>query len=173
VHGSQSSCRKRNAGVYDFIHYKGSYNLDSILDREEHRPRRQIWERAMTTRAIQAYERITREVCRSWIAKADSLRGEPLDSTAFAELIAYDNMGKVGFGYDLKTVEAGRRDHMLQKMHRIMAGYGQVGDLVWPLGVLQDLGIQGEAAELESLILAMADRTEQASLDLLMLEVID
>lgn len=50
IHASKSGCRKRNAGLYNVLHYKGEYNLDSILDREEHRWRRQIWERAMTTK---------------------------------------------------------------------------------------------------------------------------
>lgn len=36
--------------MYNVIHYKGEYNLDTILDREEHRWRRQVWERAMTSK---------------------------------------------------------------------------------------------------------------------------
>lgn len=58
-------------------------------------------------------------------------------------------------------------------MHRIMAGYGQVGDLFWPIGIFQDLGIQGEATELESWTLAMADRTEQVSMSTLTARTVD
>jgi len=52
IHAAKSGCRKRNAGVYDVLHYNGAYNLDSILDREEHRWRRRVWERGMTTQGI-------------------------------------------------------------------------------------------------------------------------
>jgi len=50
IHSSKSGCEKLNAGVYDFISYQGEHNLDSILTREQHRPRRMVWERAFTTK---------------------------------------------------------------------------------------------------------------------------
>ena len=50
IHSSKSKCTKRNAGIYNVIHYKGERNIDAILDPEEHRPRRQVWERAMSTK---------------------------------------------------------------------------------------------------------------------------
>lgn len=50
IHARDSGCRKLNAGIYDVIHFKGAHNLNSVLTREEHGPRRKIWERAFTTK---------------------------------------------------------------------------------------------------------------------------
>lgn len=50
IHARDSRCRKLNAGIYDVIHFKGAHNLNSVLSREEHGPRRKIWERAFTTK---------------------------------------------------------------------------------------------------------------------------
>lgn len=50
IHMRDSGCRKLNAGVYDVIHFEGEYNLDSIMTREEHAPRRKVWERAFSTK---------------------------------------------------------------------------------------------------------------------------
>lgn len=48
IHASKSGCSKRGTGVYDVVNYKGESNLDSMVHHEDHRWRRQVWERAMT-----------------------------------------------------------------------------------------------------------------------------
>lgn len=93
--------------------YKGEANLDSIFDREEHRYRRQVWERAMTTKAISGYETTTREVCHIWLKKVSEFKGAPINTSLFSLLVSFDNMGKVDFSLEFGTLEAGKEDLML------------------------------------------------------------
>lgn len=51
IHGAQAKTSKKNT-FYDFVNYHGAQNLDSILNREEHRWRRQVWDRAMNGKGI-------------------------------------------------------------------------------------------------------------------------
>lgn len=50
IHAGKNRCTKRNVAIYSIVHYKGEPNLDSIMDWTQHRWRRQVWERSMTTK---------------------------------------------------------------------------------------------------------------------------
>ncbi|KAK4447358.1 Tryprostatin B 6-hydroxylase [Podospora aff. communis PSN243] len=157
IHASKSGCRKRNAGVYNVIHYKGEYNLDSILDREEHRWRRQVWEKAMTTKCLANYETSTRSVCNTWLRKIASSEGKPIDTSLFSLLITFDHMGKIGYSHDFGTVEAGKENRMLDLLEVMFGQIGQLGELTWPIALMKSLGVGGEAAEFDALACQMAD----------------
>lgn len=49
MHGAGSACSKRNS-AYESIQYNGHSNLDTILNHQEHRWRRQIWDKAFSTK---------------------------------------------------------------------------------------------------------------------------
>lgn len=49
IHGAHSKCSKRNT-LYETMGYNGCPNLDSMLDRGDHRWRRQVWDKAMNTK---------------------------------------------------------------------------------------------------------------------------
>jgi len=165
IHAAKSGCRKRNAGVYNVVHYKGEYNLDTILDREEHRWRRQVWERAMTTTALAGYEASTREVCRSWLNKVASFNGRPIDTSLFSRLITFDHMGKIGFTHEFHTVDDGKENHMLRLLEVLFGQVAQLGELAWPIAILQGFNVGGESAEFDELAKQMTDRREQDDTD--------
>ncbi|KAK0641738.1 cytochrome P450 [Cercophora newfieldiana] len=162
IHAAKSGCRKRNAGVYNVVHYNGAYNLDSILDREEHRWRRQVWERAMTTKALTVYEQSTREICHTWLSQLAgfSSKGTAVDTSLFSLLITFDHMGKIGFSHDFKTIEAGKENRMLDLLEVMFGQLGQLGELAWPVALMKSLGVGGDAGEFEGLTREMADRRE-------------
>ncbi|KAK5651342.1 hypothetical protein OQA88_12575 [Cercophora sp. LCS_1] len=162
IHASKSGCRKRNAGVYNVVHYNGAHNLDSILDREEHRWRRQIWERAVTSKALGVYENSTREICHTWLAKLAALEGKPINTSLFSLLITFDHMGKIGFSHDFGTIEAGKENRMLDLLEVMFGQIGQLGELVWPVALMKSLGVGGDAAEFDELTRQMADRRVEA-----------
>ncbi|KAK0610800.1 cytochrome P450 [Immersiella caudata] len=162
IHASKSGCRKRNAGVYNVVHYKGEYNLDSILDREEHRWRRQVWEKAMTTKSLAAYEISTREVCNTWLRKIESAGGRPINTSLFSLLITFDHMGKIGYSHDFCTIEAGKENRMLDLLEVMFGQLGQLGELTWPIALMKSLGVGGDAAEFDKLTCQMADRRLEA-----------
>ncbi|KXX76972.1 Tryprostatin B 6-hydroxylase [Madurella mycetomatis] len=157
IHASKSGCRKRSTGMYDVLNYKGESNLVSMVHHEDHRWRRQVWERAMTKKEIDNYEPRTREVVHQWLQKLASSRGQPIDTSLFSLLITFDNMGKVGYSHDFNTIETGKENRML---HLLEVTFGQVaalGELCWPLALLQSLNVGGESAEFEQLARTLAD----------------
>lgn len=161
LHASKSGCRKRNAGVYNVITFKGEPNLDSILDREPHRWRRQVWERAMTTNALRSYEKSTREVCREWLDKlaSSSSENQPINTSLFSLLITFENMGRIGFAHEFGTLAAGKQDPMLKALEALFGGMAKMGELVWPVAIMQSLGVSSpEAEEFDRLTVEMADR---------------
>lgn len=49
VHGAGSRCSKRDT-PYEAVDYNGHPNLDTILNHQDHRWRRQIWDKAFSTK---------------------------------------------------------------------------------------------------------------------------
>ncbi|KAK0736749.1 cytochrome P450 [Apiosordaria backusii] len=162
IHLRESGCRKLNAGIYDVIHFKGEHNLNSILTREEHGPRRKIWERAFTTKALANYEPITREVCHTWLDKIASFNGTPINTSLFGLLLAFDHMSKVGFSHEFRSIEAGEENKMLHLLESLFGQFGKTGELCWPLSIAKDLNLGKEAAEFDQLTIEMADRRAAA-----------
>ncbi|KAK4653470.1 hypothetical protein QC762_506640 [Podospora pseudocomata] len=158
IHARDSGCRKLNAGIYDVIHFKGAHNLNSVLTREEHGPRRKIWERAFTTKALAIHEPKTREVCHRWLNKIASLNGQPINTSLFSLLIPFDHMGKVGFSYEFRSIEAGEENRMLHLLESLFGQFGRTGELCWPLSIAKDLNLGKESAEFDRLTMEMADR---------------
>lgn len=162
IHMRDSGCRKLNAGVYDVIHFEGEYNLDSIMTREEHAPRRKVWERAFSTKALAIHEPKTREVCHTWLAKVASFNGKPIDTSLFSLLIPFDHMGKVGFSHQFRSIEAGKEHRMLHLLESMFGKIGQMGELTWLLSIAQNLKLSKTAAEFDQLTMLMADRRAAA-----------
>lgn len=161
IHAGKSGCSKKDAGVYNHVHYNGEYNIDSIMNREEHRWRRQVWEKAMTTKSLGIYENSTREVCHTWLDKLSAVDGQPINSSLFSLLIGFDHMGKIGFSHEFHTIEEGRENRMLHLLESMFGQMGKLGELVWPLAILKDLNIGGEAAEFERLGRQLATQREK------------
>ncbi|KAK0747207.1 cytochrome P450 [Schizothecium vesticola] len=162
IHAAKSGCRKRDAGVYNVVHYNGAYNLDSILDREEHRGRRRVWERGMMTQALTTYETSTRQICHTWLSQLDvfSAEGRAINTSLFSLLVTFDHMGKIGFSHDFNTIEAGKENRMLDLLEVMFGQLGQLGELVWPVALMKSLGAGGDAGEFDRLTKTMADRRE-------------
>ncbi|KAH6977010.1 cytochrome P450 [Ilyonectria sp. MPI-CAGE-AT-0026] len=108
VHGLQSKCSKGNfCATMEYGHSR-VLNLDSIIDKAEHRARRQVWDRAFnkkgvfhgSSETIEAREQPIRSVIQQWLAKVDELSSRPINWTLFASLISFHITGHVGFSVD-------------------------------------------------------------------------
>lgn len=100
---------------------------------------------------------------RTWLQKVGAANGQPIDTSLFSLLITFDHMGKIGFSHEFKTIEAGKENRML---HLLEVTFGQVaslGELSWPLAMLKDMGVGGEAAEFDQLTRKMADTREKVT----------
>ncbi|KAK3998210.1 Tryprostatin B 6-hydroxylase [Cladorrhinum sp. PSN332] len=158
IHASKSKCRKKDAGVYNALESKGQYNLDGILTREEHRWRRQVWERAMSSKQLAIYEDRTRQVCHTWLDTLKSLNGTPINTTLYSNLLTFDHMGKIGFSHEFSTLQEGKHNDMLDYLQQMFGPMGRLGELIWPLAILKGLGLKGLEAEFDRLAQEMADR---------------
>ncbi|KAF9873728.1 cytochrome p450 [Colletotrichum karsti] len=151
LHGPQAKATKRNTGFYDALIAKGELNLDAISDNEMHRDRRRVWDQALGTKALERYEEETRSVLRTFLGRIEELEGKPVNTSLYAKLIPFDNMGRVAFSRDFGTVKEGREDRMLDIIETTFKLAARMGQTPWPLvflGSLPRFGLQREFEDL-------------------------
>ncbi|KAK5991698.1 Cytochrome P450 monooxygenase orf5 [Cladobotryum mycophilum] len=156
VHGAHSKCSKRRT-MYEVIHYNGALNLDSIMDRDEHRWRRQVWDKAIGTRSLETYEVYAREVMHEWLDKLQSLQGKPINTSLYSTLIPFENMGRMGFSTKFDSIAAGKEDPMLHLIEVMFASLGQLGQMTWPVVLLTALGANADYVSFERLACNLTD----------------
>ena len=111
--------------------------------------------------AIKSYENRTREVIRTWLDKLKSYDGSPIDTSLYSLLITFDNMGLIGFSHSFNTIQSGKENRTIQLLEVLFGQIGKIGELVWPLCLLKDLGLDGDAPEFEDLFCKMANERDQ------------
>ncbi len=89
----------------------------------------------------------------------------PVDTSLFSLLLTFDHMGKVGFTHEFNSLEAGKENRMLELLETMFGQLGQLGELVWPITIMQDLGVGGDGAEFEALTNKIADEREKVRLN--------
>ncbi|TID03657.1 Tryprostatin B 6-hydroxylase [Colletotrichum higginsianum] len=151
IHGPQAKSTKHNTGFYDELVTNGELNLDSLWHNEEHRDRRKVWDQALGSKALEKYEEETRAVLRTFLSRLDDLQGTPVNTTLYAKLIPFDNMGRVGYGRDFGTIHDGREDRMLDLIEFTFKLAARLGQTPWPLVLLARLPRTGMAKEFEDL----------------------
>lgn len=72
-------------------------------------------------------------------------------------------MGKVGYSHDFNTIEAGKENRMLHLLELMFGQVAALGELCWPLALLQSLNVGGESAEFEQLARTLADERARVS----------
>lgn len=72
-------------------------------------------------------------------------------------------MGKVGFSYEFRSIEAGEENRMLHLLESLFGQFGRTGELCWPLSIAKDLNLGKESAEFDRLTMEMADRRAAVS----------
>ncbi|ROT36739.1 cytochrome P450 [Sodiomyces alkalinus F11] len=162
IHGPQTRCSKKHAGTYDINRFRGEYNLDTLTDNALHRDRRKVWDQALNTKSLEGYESTTRAVIHDWLGRLDEVQGLPIDTSLYAKLIPFDNMGRVGFSTDFATVKEGREDRMLRMIEISFDVVARMGLVPWPLAFSQDLPRMGLQKEFEELAVRMTDMRIQA-----------
>jgi len=92
-----------------------------------------------------------------WLEKLQELEGKPVNTTLYSLLIPFENMGRMGFSKTFGAIKAGKENRMLHSMEVTYGSVGKLGQLGWPLMLLQDLGVSGPHTEFESLTIQLAD----------------
>ncbi|KAH8883039.1 cytochrome P450 [Thozetella sp. PMI_491] len=163
VHGAQSKCDKSDT-FYEFVTYKGELNIDSQPRREEHRWRRQVWDRALNSKKAQErYEEAAMEVTRDWmdtLSRASQLK-QPVNTSHYALLVSFDNIGKAGYSEEFGTVKSGTTPPLFNIMETCFKAAGQLGQLAWPLGILNSLGLDKDSVEFGNHTVRLVDKRLQ------------
>lgn len=79
-------------------------------------------------------------------------------------LIAYDNMGRMGYSVDFGSVRAGKEDRMLHLIEVTFATVGRLGQLTWPLEIAQRFRLSPEQEEFDKIAVRNADEREKVSI---------
>ncbi len=76
-------------------------------------------------------------------------------------LIPFDNMGKMGYSHDFRSVQAGKEDPMLSLMETTFGAIGQLGQITWPIKLAKDFNLSPEQTAFENLAIERADEREK------------
>lgn len=107
--------------------------------------------------ALEHYEASAREVTSDWLASLSATTGKPVNTSLYSLLIPFDNIGKVGYSHNFGTVKAGCENRLVGLMETNFKAAGRLGQLAWPLGIAQRLGLSRDVKEFDNLIESLAD----------------
>ncbi|RKU46919.1 hypothetical protein DL546_003487 [Coniochaeta pulveracea] len=139
VHGSNSKCTKRGLGTFEIFDWDGGFSLETIMDSDIHRERRRIWDRAQNPQAMAHYEICTRKAVRTWLAKVASVEGEAIEMSKAMLLVAFDNMGQIGFSKEFGATQKGEGTRWIHLMGALLEQIAILGGLTWPTLVARSL----------------------------------
>jgi tryprostatin B 6-hydroxylase len=165
IHGPHSQCSK--AGTpYEALTFNGEPNLDSMVDHDTHRWRRQIWDKALaSTTALNQYESTVRRVVQEWLAKINTLHGQsqPIDTSLFSVLIGMEIGGQVGYSKELGVVKVGKQNTLQHLLEQLFGGVSALGHLAWPIFLAQGLGYKGDLGKFEDAVIEMTEERDLKS----------
>ncbi|UKZ52617.1 hypothetical protein TrVGV298_006398 [Trichoderma virens] len=164
IHAASSQCSKKDT-AYEAINYKGYQNIETILTREEHRWRRQVWDKAFNTKTLESYESYAREVVYEWLGKMASLQGQRVNTSLYSLLIPFENMGRMGFSINFGSIQNGKEDPMLHYLEETLGSIGKLGAMWWPIALLNSIGGSRDHVEFQKLACRMVDKREKVADD--------
>jgi hypothetical protein len=164
VNGPGSKCSK--GSFYEPLSEQGEYPLAVTRDKAHHKQRRQVWDKAFSTKcrliscslsntqgltfpdlALKAYEHRVKSSVDDWLSQIASHEGDPMDISHWALLFVFDVMGKVGFSEEWGAVKDGRPNPTLHLLEALFTPLGRLGRWIWPIGLAVDTGLGNEERE--------------------------
>jgi hypothetical protein len=103
------------------------------------------------------YEKDTRTVARTWLDRLASIDGAPVEVTKAMLLVAFDNMGKIGFTKEFGSITKGEGTRWLNLLSALFEQLARLGGLPWPVLVAKTFGDLGEVTELSNISAEMAE----------------
>lgn len=164
VNGPGNKCGK--GSTYEPLHEHGQYALAVTRDKAHHKHRRQVWDRAFSTKgmatsyipltfqgltpinlALKAYEPRIKSSVEDWLSQIASNEGSPMEISHWALLFVFDVMGKVGYSEEWGAVKDGRPNTTLHLLEVIFTPLGRLGRWIWPISWVVDTGLGNEERE--------------------------
>lgn len=116
-----------------------------------------------TQPALAGYEVQTKSTLRDWFEVLDSKSKTPLDVSLYSILIAFDNVGRIGYSREWGVVKAGKEDRMLELLGASFKPMGKMGRVTWPLAIGARLNVSKELIEFDHLANTVMDERESVS----------
>ncbi|KAI3392598.1 hypothetical protein diail_5472 [Diaporthe ilicicola] len=133
IYGPESKCRKSTwYGQVDTDPAKCSIHM--TRDHEQHKRRRRVWDRGFAIKALNTYEPLINSKVDEFIEQLSN-RGT-VDATAWSMLLAFDIMGKVGFGKEFYGVSKGQEHPAIEGVHSSMNILGVMSHIPWLLNMM-------------------------------------
>ena len=101
-----------------------------------------------------------RSVVACWLQVLHRRGGEAIDTSLYSLLLAFDNMGRVGFSKDFGALEVGEKNRMLEMLEITFRTFSKTGHMAWPFGVVMALPPMGFQKEFEALGVSLVDERE-------------
>lgn len=92
-----------------------------------------------------------------WLSRIEDLDGSPINTSQYAKLIGFDNMGYIGFSTDFSTVREGRQDRMLELLEITFSNSALMGQVHWPQALIMSMPRFGMQKEFEQLAVNMCE----------------
>jgi len=135
IHGSLSKCRKTT--WYSGAYFIEGASVHSTRDKQEHKERRKVWDRALSAKALREYEPRLNRHARNLIDKLKEHAQEPtVRISSWLSFYSFDVMGDVGFNHHFGMLNKGEEDEIIKLMHQSMAPISIFGHVTWLIGVL-------------------------------------
>lgn len=103
------------------------------------------------------YETKTRSVMRTWLDRLHNLDGAPIEITEAVLLVAFDNMGKVGFTKEFGTTSTGKGVRWLNLLNAAFGRIARLGGVPWPILIVKSVGLLGDIQEFNDISAATAE----------------
>lgn len=97
---------------------------------------------------------------KDWFSVLDSKAKTPLDVSLYSILIAFDNVGRIGYSREWGVVKAGKEDRMLELLGASFKPMGKMGRVTWPLAIGARLNVSKELIEFDHLANTVMDERE-------------
>lgn len=129
-----SKCRK---GPW----YSGANDISGISvhttrDKEEHKQRRKVWDRAFNAKSLRNYEpRLNRHALALMEKLKEQATKPSVRITNWANFYSFDVMGDIGFNHSYHMVEKGQEDASIKLLHESMEPLSVLGHANWALNL--------------------------------------
>ncbi|KAF2809358.1 cytochrome P450 [Mytilinidion resinicola] len=159
IHGNRS---KFNKGPWYWKNLnEPEPGLFSVQDWDEHKARRKAWDTAFGVKSLKAYEPRIATALDHLCARLDQFAktGEYFDMSLWAELLAFDVMGDLGFGDSFHMLESGELHHYVEFVHIGLKFMCTLAPISWAMPLLSFVPVDKKTREVTARFFAYgADR---------------
>ncbi|PYH40506.1 cytochrome P450 [Aspergillus saccharolyticus JOP 1030-1] len=142
IYGASSRCTR--ATWYDRLKASGDFSEDfatfHIRDPVAHGKRRKaLWDKAFNIRALKSYQPVVVRTTERFLDALQERVGQVVSGPDTMQLLSYDLMGLVGWGYSFENIENWRLNPALHFVRQVTSGQRIISQAPWLMSLLVNL----------------------------------